>query len=343
MQALTGRYSRLGPWLAENAGIADAFVARELAGGNANVTCLVESGSGPLVLRHPPADTISPRAGAGILREFRFVSAIDGHAPVAKPVALCDDPTVIGTPFSVYAFVDGAAITDELPAAYDRGVETIDALGFAMMDALARVHAVDPVPARLFEADKANAFVSRQIERWRGERAKRSVRDLPNLEWLAEWLQAHTPEPEALRIVHCDFHLDNLLADRRIPEIKAILDWEMATVADPLVDVGLATALWNRDESEQPGFVFVQRVSNRPGVADGGALARRWADRTGLSIDALPYYQVFALWRLAAIVEGAFVLHREGKVNGAYERGLEHDVPALLTQACRIAAQEGRA
>ena len=339
MQALTKRYEKLGPWLADHAGIADARVTQELAGGNANVTCRLESANGPLVLRHPPADTVSTNAGAGIAREYRFVCAIDGHAPAATPVAFSDDPTILGAPFALYEFTDGVTITEELPPGYERAAATIDMLGFAMIDALAQVHAIDPVPGDLFDPDKARAFVPRQIQRWRGERAKRSVRELTDLERLGDWLAANAPEPEVVRIVHSDFHLDNLLVDRDSPRVKAILDWEMATVADPLVDVGLATAFWNRDESEQLGFVFVQRVSNRAGVSSGKELAERWAERTGLSLDSLAYYQVFALWRLAAIVEGAFVLHRQGKVDGPYERGLEFDVPALLAQASRIAAQ----
>ncbi|MBJ7501118.1 MAG: hypothetical protein JHC57_15295, partial [Sphingopyxis sp.] len=113
--------------------------------------------------------------------------------------------------------------------------------------------------------------------------------------------------------------------------------------ADPLVDVGLVTAMWNRDENLPLGFAFVQRVSNVAGVVGGADLARRWAHVTGLSIEHLGYFQAFALWRLAAIVEGAYVLFREGQVDGPYERGLEHDVPALLDAAQRIARGEGMA
>ena len=343
MQIVSDPAERLARWLEDKAGIADVRIVRPLAGGNANVTSLVESANGPMVLRHPPADTVSDLAGAGIAREFRFISAIAGNAPVAEPILFCDDVEVLGAPFSLTRFVHGAAITETLPDGYGDDVATRDAIGHALIDAIASVHAMKPVPAGLGDANKARNFVERQIARWRTVRSAHAVRDLPLIETLGEWLADNTPAPEAVRIVHCDYHLDNVLMDLAEPKVSAILDWEMATLADPLVDVGLVTAMWNRDESLPLGFAFVQRVSNVAGVVGGAALAQRWADKTGLSIDRLGYFQAFALWRLAAIVEGAYILFREGQVDGAYERGLEHDVPALLGAAQRIARGEGMA
>ena len=342
MRIVTDRADRFARWAEAEAGIADARIATPLAGGNANVTSLVESASGPLVLRHPPADTVSDLAGAGIAREFRYIEALHGKAPVAKPVAFCDDPEVLGVPFSLTGFVEGVAITDTLPAGWARDVATLDEAGEALVDAIAQVHAIDP-PEHLGDRDKARAFVTRQVSRWRKVRGKDRVRDLPAIETVGQWLIDNAPDPEAVRIVHCDYHLDNVLMAADRPEVRAILDWEMATLADPLVDLGLVTAFWNRDEAGPLGFAFVQRVSNRQGAVSGAALAERWAGVTGLSIDRLAYYQVFALWRLAAIVEGAFVLYRAGQVDGEYERGLERDVPELLAAAEAIARREGMA
>lgn len=341
MQAVVGLPERLVRWLDIEAGIGDARLVRPLAGGNANVTSLVETADGPMVMRHPPPETISEFAGAGIAREFRFVSAISGLAPVAEPVLFCDDPDIIGVPFSMTRFVAGEAVTDCLPANYPDTVACRDAIGVALIDALASVHAIDPPPAGLGSIDKGRDFVLRQIVRWRRERRERKVRDLHLIEALGAWLAANAPTPATVRIVHCDYHLDNVLMDPDRPEVNAILDWEMATLADPLVDVGLVTAMWKRNASGPLGFAFVQRVSNRAGVIGGDDLAERWSERTGLSIARLRFYQAFALWRLAAIVEGAYVLHRSGLVDGEYERALEHDVPALLEEAARFARDEG--
>lgn len=337
MQALAGASQGFADWLASEAGIADARIAQTIEGGNSNVTHLVESAAGPLVLRHPPADVISDRAAAGIEREFRFASAIFGKAPVAEPIAFCADASIIGAPFSVSRFVRGVSITEKLPDRYGRDVATIDRMGISLINALAAVHSIDPVPLGLGDATKAADFVPRQVARWRAVRKEAAIRELPLIEHLGEWLASNSPPPQAIRIVHCDYHLDNVLMDENKPEVCAILDWEMATLADPLVDIGLVTALWNRDEQDRLGFRFVQRVSNDRRAIGGLDLARHWSEAVGLSIGHLAYFQVFALWRLAAIVEGAFVIHREGQVNGEYERGLEYDVPALLTAAERIA------
>lgn len=333
MRAVSDAATRFARWAQDEAGIDDAVIGAPLTGGNANVTRLVDTAQGRMVLRHPPADTISALAGTGIKREYRFLEALVGKAPVAPPIAWCQNPAVIGVPFSLTGFVPGVAITEHLPVTYEDTIGTRNAIGTALIAALASIHVIDPEGLGLGEADKARSFVTRQVDRWCHVRRKDQVRLLPQINSIAAWLLAHCPDPQAIRIVHCDYHLDNTLMDTTAPRVNAILDWEMATLADPLVDLGLVTALWNRDEETALGFRFVQRISNRDGVVPGADLASQWARATGLSIDRLQYYQVFALWRLAAIVEGAYVLHRNGQVDGEYERGLEQDVPNLLAAA----------
>ncbi len=154
MPIVTDPAERFCRWLEENAGFTEARVARRLTGGNANVTSLVETASGPLVLRHPPTNTVSDLAGAGIAREFRFISAIAGNAPVAEPILFCEDTEILGAPFSLTRFVQGAAITDVLPPAYSNNIETIDAVGIELIDAIAKVHAITPVPEGLGDVTK---------------------------------------------------------------------------------------------------------------------------------------------------------------------------------------------
>lgn len=333
MRTVTDTASRFARWAHEEAGIDEAVIGKTLTGGNANVTRLVDTAQGQMVLRHPPVDTVSALAGAGIAREYRFLEVLAGKAPVAPPIAWCADSTIIGVPFSLTGFVPGVSITEHLPAAYQDSIETRSTIGAALIAALASIHVIDPEGLGLGHPDKARSFVTRQVTRWRDVRSKDQVRPLPQIETIAEWLLANCPDPQAIRIVHCDYHLDNTLMDEAALKVNAILDWEMATLADPLVDLGLVTALWNRDEGDPLGFRFVQRISNRDGVVSGADLADLWALATGLSTAGLQYYQVFALWRLAAIVEGAYVLYRKGQVDGAYERGLEQDVPNLLAAA----------
>ena len=134
-------------------------------------------------------------------------------------------------------------------------------------------------------------------------------------------------------MVHGDYHLDNALCSADKPELMAVIDWEMATIGDPLTDLGLFLMFWGPRNIDPPGFRHVQAVSRVEGVPSRRVLADRWAAKTGIDISSLNFYLCFAFWRLAAIVEGAYKLYVDGKVDTPYARGLEYDVPALLAEA----------
>lgn len=327
---------RLQAWLEEATGRSGIVLGPTLAGGNSNVTRLIETREGRLVLRHPPVEVISDKAAAGIEREYRVISALAGRAPVPTAVAWCSDPSVIGQPFAVTEWVEGVALTETLPGGWPDTDETVNALGLTMVEGLARVHAVDWREVLAADFARPEGFVQRQVDRWLKVRAADRVRDLPLLEDIGGWLLANQPASLRAGVIHCDFHLDNCLVAPDRPELRVILDWEMATLGDPLVDLGLCLFFWQRDPAGEIGFPFVQGLTNRPGVLPARALAERWSAVTGLGHEAIDYYIVFAAWRLAAIVEGAWVLQTQGKVDTAYARGLERDVPALLREAAAI-------
>ncbi len=141
-------------------------------------------------------------------------------------------------------------------------------------------------------------------------------------------------------VTHGDYHLDNTLCHRERPELLAVIDWEMATIGDPLTDLGLLLMFWGPRAVSPPGFAHVQAVSRRDGVLGRRELARAWADSSGMEPVNLEFYLCFAFWRLAAIVEGAYGLYLAGKVDTDYARGLERDVPALLQEAALAAEGE---
>lgn len=330
---------RLQAWLTEATGREGITLGPLLTGGNSNVTRLIETREGRLVLRHPPVNVISDRAAAGIEREYRVISALAGRAPVPTAVAWCSDTEVIGQPFAVTEFVEGVALTEHLPAGWPDTDETVNQLGLTMVEGLARVHAVDWQEVLPADFARPEGFVKRQVDRWLKVRAADRVRDLPLLEEIGAWLLANQPATGRASVIHCDFHLDNCLVAPDRPELRVILDWEMATLGDPLIDLGLCLFFWRRDAGAERGFPFVQGLTNRPGALPPRALAEHWSAVTGFSHEQIDYYIVFAAWRLAAIVEGAWVLHARGKEDGAYARGLERDVPALLSEAAAIIEQ----
>ena len=339
MCALEARDERLARWLTDHLGLRDVTPGRLLGGGNSNVTQLVEHRDGQVVIRRPPDNAISASAANGVRREYAMLQAIAGEVRVPRPLAQCDDTDVVGQPFIVVEFVDGVAITTELPAAYTRDAQTLDRVGAALVDGIAAAHRLDwrALPVRRPSAPPED-YVPRQIERWVAARRKDAVRELPLVERVATWLQSRIPEARASGVLHGDFHLDNTLFDRSAPELAAIIDWELATLGDPMADLGLMLAFWGERAVEAPGFAFVQAVTRDvPGLVSREALAERWSYASGLDASALEFYRVFALWRLAVIVEGAYVLHSKGLVDDDYSRNLEHDVPSLLTEAAIVA------
>lgn len=328
----------LREWIASSTGLKGARVERELSGGNANLTLQIATDDGPLVLRTPPESAISPKAHRGIEREATVLQSLQGRVRVPEMLAWCDDPDVIGRPFLLVSHVDGVSITDSLPAGYGDGADCVNALGEQLIDELAAIHRLAWQDVGLADFGKPDNFLPRQVERWRQIRAQSSVRQLPLIESLGEWLTEALPEPVSPSLVHGDYHLDNTLCRRDRPELAAVIDWELATIGDPLTDLGLLLMFWGPHRLSPPGFPHVQAVSRRPGVLGRRELAERWSAATGRGLDKLDYYLCFAFWRLAAIVEGAYQLYVEGKVDSDYARGLEQTVPALLAEAEAAAA-----
>jgi aminoglycoside phosphotransferase (APT) family kinase protein len=332
-------FSAFTRWADRELGIADAKIVRELAGGNSNLTRLVDSSAGLMVMRSAPTSTISPKAHLGVQREAAFMGALAGHAPVPKVVAWCDNPDIVGQPFALVEHVDGLSITNEMPQSY-RAVEDVNKLGLDLASALGQIAIAPWQDIGLGDWGRPDNFLLRQIERWLGIRRDQPTRDLPEIERLGQWLLKNAPGEGPVGVVHGDYHLDNSLCHPQRPELLAVIDWEMATIGDPLSDLGLFLMFWGPRAIDPPGFAHVQGVTRVEGVLSRAELARAWAATSGLSTDHLSFYLCFAFWRLAAIVEGAYGLYLGGKVNTPYARGLEADVPALLHEAALAARGE---
>ncbi|MDQ3946191.1 MAG: phosphotransferase family protein [Actinomycetota bacterium] len=309
------------------------LTAERVGGGNSNATFVVRGQGRPLVVRRPPAAAVSGTAHS-MAREHRVLRALAGTGvPAPRPVAYCDDPEVTGAPFLVMEHVDGVSITDTLPGAYDPGEATLRRLGEEMIDGLAALHRVDWEAAELGDFGKPDQFLERQVPRWTRQYESHAVRDLPRFAQLARWLEAHRPPQWTAGIMHGDFHLDNCLFARHEPRLLAIIDWELATIGDPLMDVGLALAFWGPRPLDPPAMPQVQAVSRRSGAPDRDELARRYAQRSGRTVEHLTWYMVLAFWKLAAIVEGAYAQYLDGRLTTDYARRLGDDVPRLLEEA----------
>jgi len=329
----------LARWLESELGLVEIEMGPRLGGGNSNITQLIGHAKGRVVLRRPPDDTISSTAGAGVLREYGMLKALHGRVKVPRPLGYCADASIVGQAFSITEYVDGVAIAESLPQAYTADADTISNLGSELVDELATLHTVDWRSLGISSPKTPEDYVTKQIVRLRTLRAEETGRPLPLIEDLAGWLMSNLPPPTPATVIHGDFHLDNTLFLRDAPQLNVIIDWELATIGNPYVDLALMLAFWGPRSVDPPGFSFVQKVSRDfDAVIDRDALAARWSKRTGRDLEHFRVYRVFALWRLAAIVEGAYLLFLTGRVDSDYARKLEYDVPALLEEAAEIAA-----
>ena len=332
--------SSVANWLRDSLDWQQPEFVSALSGGNSNLTWQFRDGDRACVVRTPPANDISPTSARGIQREAQILRAIEAY-PVRVPavIAWCDDASVIGRPFLVQEWVDGVALTNTLPEAYPDNAESVNRLGCDLIDQLVILHSVPTDLPALAKLGRPENFVERQIERWLGVRREHAVRDLPQLFAVGEWLGRHIPSPAPPAVIHGDYHLDNTLAARDNPEILAIIDWELATVGDPYMDVALMLMFWGDYRTQEPpAFSNLQSLSRRAGVVSRRELAGRWAEGLGRPLNHMNFYMALAFWRLAAIIEGAYGLHVAGKLDSEYARGLEYDVPALLAEAERAAA-----
>jgi len=326
-------------WLEEQLNWSEVQFLGPLSGGNSNLTWHFSSAEQACVVRTTPNEAISPNSARGIERESKVLKLVEGAVKAPKLIAWCDDLQVMGRPFLVQEWIDGRSVTATLPNSDWDLVGAANALGEDMMRQLADVHSIVWPHEALSTLGRPDNFLNRQLERWLAVRKEHAVRELPLLFELGTWLQDNMPVTECPALIHGDYHLDNTLVSVETPEIKAIIDWELATVGDPAMDVALALLFWGEKRvSETPAFSHLQAISRVSGVVDRRHLAAVWSEETGRSIDSMGYYITLAAWRLAAIVEGAYGLYAQGKVDTPYAAGLEHDVPALLAEAEQAAA-----
>jgi aminoglycoside phosphotransferase (APT) family kinase protein len=328
----------LASWLSSALSDPGPFRLVPLTGGNSNETLMLTGRDRRWIMRRPPAAAIAPSAH-NMEREHRILVALAGtDVPAPRPAAVCSDPAVAGGPFLVMEAVDGHAITDAVPDDYPDEPGTVAAIGEAAIDALAALHAAPWAEIGLEGFGRHEGFLDRQVGRWSSQIERYRHRELPYFDEIAAWLDAHRPATFVPGIMHGDFHLDNVLLTPG-PRIApaAIIDWEMATIGDPLLDLGLFLAFWGPDRPEPPAMPHVQAVSRREGTCSREHLAARYAARSERSIDDLPWYMTLAFWKLASIVEGAYAQYVDGRLSTPYAARLEHDVPRLLREAAGFA------
>ena len=308
------------------------LTAEVIAGGRSNLTYRVAGASGSIVLRRPPLAHVLPTAH-DMSREYTVIAALHPTGfPVPDPLHLCSDKDVIGAPFYLMSYVDGVVLRDAEDIA---ALSTAEAARSSelLVDTLATLHATDPAAIGLGEFGRPEGYLERQVRRWHQQWEASKTRELAPLEEVAATLRDTLPTGGRAGIVHGDFRLDNCMYDKPVSQILAVLDWEMATLGDPLADVGLLVVY---TELAEHGMAPTQpRIGPEQGFLTGTQLIDRYSDQAqaGARIDQIGWYVALGYYKLAIISEGIHARYLLGMTVGA---GFEHvgpRVPALIDRA----------
>ena len=319
------------------------LVVEQFGGGHSNLTYLLRFGSMGLVLRRPPLGPVPPRAH-DMAREFRWLSALHPRFPLApEPLLLCEDTSIVGSVFYVMERRQGLVIRHEEPPLVAGHEDVRRAISESLVDTLADLHAVDAGAPALAELGRPAGFVARQIRGWSERWAAARTDDLPEMEATAAWLAAHLPtEPIRPTVVHGDFKLDNVMLDARDPtRIVAVLDWEMCACGDPLVDLGILLGYWLGwpDDDRAGGHDALSTVTHRPGWLDRQAILDRYAARSGRDLGGIGYYETFAVFKLAVVIQQIYVRYVRGQTDDPRFAGLGTRVRRLAHRAAALTIQ----
>ncbi len=306
----------VGAWITSHVpGTAPPYRFELIPGGRSNLTFAVEDGNGRrLALRRPPVSHVLPTAH-DMGREHRIISALASTpVPVAPALGYCEDAGVNGSPFYVMGFVDGHVVRDGA-AARLLGDGARRHAGEALVDVLADLHAVDPDAVGLGDLGRREGYIARQLRRWHRQYSQSTADGLatvPAIDTVHDELAARMPGQGPATIVHGDYRLDNtILGDDG--EVRAVIDWEICTLGDPLADVGLLLVYWTEPGEESP---LADAPTTVEGFATRAELVARYGVRTGRAVGDLSYYVAFGYWKLACILQGVVARFLSGAAGG---------------------------
>jgi aminoglycoside phosphotransferase (APT) family kinase protein len=337
MSPMTEPVAALERYLDRRMGNRSAIEVTAVPGGGSCEIYAVDRGPARWVLRRAPRHASSATAH-DVLREFRILDAIKDEAvAIARPVLACDDPTVFGSPFYLMERVDGVPIRASVPAAWAQAPETHGQALEQLVDALVDIHAADWRACGLGDMAHRRPYLQAQVPRWLSQLDSYGGRDLPPAHALARWLEDNRPVDQPPALFHGDYKLDNVLfSPDAPPTLLAVVDWEMAAIGDPLVDLA-----WAMIFHPGPGGTMRLGMSREPTFAldelpGRDALVSRYAARSGRDTAAMAWYDVFARWKLAIVLEGSYAKFVRGLSDKPAHQYFGHQADLLLESARRL-------
>jgi aminoglycoside phosphotransferase (APT) family kinase protein len=312
--------------------------ATPIGEGHSNVTYLIERGGQEMVLRRPPRPPLPPSAH-DVLREARLLGAL-APTPARVPgvLAVCAEENTIGSPFYVMERIVGEVIVSSVPPALDTPRER-QRIGEQLMDALVEIHGVDWQAAGLEGFGKPTGYLERQLRRFGGLWELNKTREIPAVESVGRWLGENLPHSGPATIVHGDFRLGNTLYAAEAPaRLEAVLDWEMATIGDPLADIGYLCMMWTEAGDPSGGLrEHLGKVTRAEGFPTRGELIERYEAGSGRSMSDIRWYTTLALWKTVVFMEGNYKRAIAGTTDDPYLKQFGEGVLELASQAEEVA------
>ena len=297
--------------------------------GASNLTYLLRYPNRELVLRRPPVGTKAASAH-DMKREFLIQSRLKPvYELVPTVIALCEDHSILGSDFYVMERVPGEIFRRDVPETLSS--EDISVMANSLVAGLAQLHSVDA--GVLQELNKGSGYVQRQVEGWSKRYRNALTDDVPNGEKVMAWLEANRPDDVASCVIHGDWRIDNVVFDLKAARIVGVLDWELATVGDPLMDLGSALAYWV-DRDDEPAFASLRRQpSHLPGMPTREEFVQKYLQLSGRRCDDFTFYEVFGLFRLAVIIQQIWARYRAGQTTNPAFAGFGDACNTLINRA----------
>ena len=323
-------------WLLQNSDTpADKPIVQQFNSGASNLTYLLTYKERQLILRRPPVGTKAASAH-DMKREFFIQKTLHPQFPITpKVIALCKDQSIIGSDFYVMQKIDGVIFRRELPSGVSLTEQEITLIGDLVINGLVSLHHVDPTP--LAQLSKGPGYVGRQVEGWSRRYRNALTSDVPDAEILMRWLDQNQPADVASCVIHGDWRLDNLVFNLdKVPSLVGALDWELATIGDPLMDLGSSMAYWI-DHSDEAVFANLRRQpSHLPGMPTRKEFIESYLAKSEWGTADFTFYEVFGLFRLTVILQQIWSRYVGGQTTNPSFAGFGDAVNLMVNRAMRM-------
>jgi len=334
--------TRLEPYLRSHfPDLGGDLMVKQFPSGHSNLTYSVALGEKEMVLRRPPFGS-KVKSAHDMGREYNVLQKLHSAYPTPRPLLYCTDDSVLGAPFYVMERVRGLILRRNLPEGLALPQETAKKLSESFIDNLAALHGLDYTALGLGELGKPQGYLERQVRGWMERYQGSKTHDLPEVEPLSAWLREHMPARSGATLIHNDYKYDNMVLDPTdITQIKAVLDWEMCTLGDPLTDLGTALAYWI-DPDDPPEMQVVRwGPTIVPGMLRRAELGQRYAQQTGRDLSDIVFYYVFAMFKVAVIIQQIYYRYFHGLTKDERFASLGEVAKTLMRVGLNATKREG--